>query len=211
MGRATIIRAENDAVKDMDNETKAEVSRSMNAARVRADTLMRADTLKAANAPGVTSPMGYFDPLRLSAKVPEGRLLFFREAELKHGRVCMLASLGIFVGEKYHPFFGGKFDEPSYNMLQETDLQTFWLAVFLAIGIIELPSLQSFNWAQGPNEWTVSTERTPGDLGLTPFRPPKTAKELLKLQNKELNNGRLAMVAAAGMIAQELVDGKKIF
>jgi hypothetical protein len=30
------------------------------------------------------------------------------------------------------------------------------------------------------------------------------------MQNKELNNGRLAMIATAGMIAQELVNGEKI-
>jgi hypothetical protein len=30
------------------------------------------------------------------------------------------------------------------------------------------------------------------------------------MQNRELNNGRLAMIAAAGMIAQELVTGEKL-
>jgi hypothetical protein len=30
-------------------------------------------------------------------------------------------------------------------------------------------------------------------------------------ENKELNNGRLAMIAVAGMVAQELVDGKAVF
>jgi hypothetical protein len=31
------------------------------------------------------------------------------------------------------------------------------------------------------------------------------------MQTKELQNGRLAMLAAAGFLAQELVDGKGIF
>jgi len=31
------------------------------------------------------------------------------------------------------------------------------------------------------------------------------------MQTKELNNGRLAMLAAAGMIAQEFVTGQKLF
>lgn len=31
------------------------------------------------------------------------------------------------------------------------------------------------------------------------------------MRNKELSHGRLAMFAISGMIAQELVDGQKIF
>jgi Chlorophyll A-B binding protein len=31
------------------------------------------------------------------------------------------------------------------------------------------------------------------------------------LQTKELNNGRLAMLGIAGIVAQELVTGEKIF
>jgi len=34
-----------------------------------------------------------FDPLKLSSKSPEW-VPFFREAELKHGRIAMLATLG---------------------------------------------------------------------------------------------------------------------
>merc|ERR1711933_82189 len=113
--RASIAEAENDAVKEMDDETKAEVARSMRA------VMVRAEQLKGTDLAGVTGPMGFFDPLGFSTKASDGRLFFFREAELKHGRVCMLASLGIFVAEQWHPFFGGKFDEPSINMLQETD------------------------------------------------------------------------------------------
>ena len=52
----------------------------------------------------------------------------------------------------------------------------------------------------------------PGDLGFDPMGlKPKGEAELLAMQNKELNNGRLAMIAAAGMIAQELATGKKLF
>jgi Chlorophyll A-B binding protein len=31
------------------------------------------------------------------------------------------------------------------------------------------------------------------------------------IQTKEINNGRLAMLAIAGIVAQELVTGEKIF
>ncbi len=40
---------------------------------------------------------GFFDPLRLSDSKDQATLDWYRAAELKHGRVCMLASLGIVV------------------------------------------------------------------------------------------------------------------
>mmetsp|Transcript_10876 Transcript_10876/g.32070 ORF Transcript_10876/g.32070 Transcript_10876/m.32070 type:complete len:100 (-) Transcript_10876:333-632(-) len=52
----------------------------------------------------------------------------------------------------------------------------------------------------------------PGDLGFDPMGlKPKGEAELLAMQNKELNNGRLAMLAIAGMTAQELVTGQQNF
>merc|ERR1719392_253486 len=42
---------------------------------------------------GVASFPGFFDPLGLSEGKGEERIMFYREAELKHGRVAMLAAL----------------------------------------------------------------------------------------------------------------------
>merc|ERR1712193_467433 len=63
----------------------------------------KAVTMKAQDMAGVTAPLGFFDPLGFTTDAPEGKLLFFRECEVKHGRVAMLASLGILVGEQFHP------------------------------------------------------------------------------------------------------------
>merc|ERR1719343_1000516 len=103
--------------------------------------IARAST-KAANTvsemPGIVAPLGFFDPLGFSTDCEEGKLLFYREVELKHGRVGMLASLGILVAEQFHPLFGGDIDVPAYVQFQSTPLQTFWPAVLFAVGYLEV-------------------------------------------------------------------------
>jgi len=99
---------------DMDSEDKATLK-----------TVAEAVTIRAREMAGVTAPMGFFDPLGFTTNINEGKLLFYREVELKHGRVCMLAALGILVGEQFHPLFGGDIDVPSYIAFQQTPLQSF--------------------------------------------------------------------------------------
>merc|ERR1712205_193766 len=101
---------------------------------------------------------------------------------------------------------------PSYIAFQETPLQTFWPAVVMVISIAEVFSVFSFNSPFGGEPWTIRSDHEPGNLGFDPMGlKPTDADELKEMQNKELNNGRLAMLAAAGMIAQEFVSGQKLF
>jgi len=160
---------------------------------------------------GVTGPLDFFDPLGFCTDCSEGKLCFYREVELKHGRVAMLASLGFIVGENFHPLFGGNIDVPSYLAFQQTPLQTFWPAVVAAIAIPEVFSVFSFNSPLGGEPWSVRSDRVSGDIGFDPLGlKPEDPKELKEMQTKELNNGRLAMIGAAGMIAQEFVSGTKL-
>jgi len=163
---------------------------------------------------GVTAPMNYFDPLGFSTTVDAGKLLFYREVELKHGRIAMLATLGILVGEQFHPLFGGDIDVPAAFAFQQTPLEAFWPAVVAAIAIPEIYSVFSFKKPslKGADQWTIREDHEPGNLGFDPLGlKPSDPNELKEMQTKELNNGRLAMIAAAGMIAQELATGQKIF
>mmetsp|Transcript_28232 Transcript_28232/g.52987 ORF Transcript_28232/g.52987 Transcript_28232/m.52987 type:complete len:233 (-) Transcript_28232:101-799(-) len=161
---------------------------------------------------GVSAPLGFFDPFGYSIGISEGKARFYREVEVKHGRVAMLAALGFLVGEQFHPLFGGDIDVPSYLAFQQTPLQTFWPAVVVAISILEVFSVFTFVSPAGGEPWAIRSDHEPGNLGFDPLGlKPAGAEELKEMQTKELNNGRLAMLAAAGMIAQEFVSGKKLF
>mmetsp|Transcript_77000 Transcript_77000/g.146525 ORF Transcript_77000/g.146525 Transcript_77000/m.146525 type:complete len:229 (-) Transcript_77000:227-913(-) len=161
---------------------------------------------------GITEPVGFFDPFGLSEGVSEGRLRFYREVELKHGRLGMLAALGFLVAEQYHPLFGGDIDVPSYLAFQQTPLEKFWALVVSAISVNEVYSVFTFNNPVGGEPWSIRSDHEPGNLLFDPLKlRPEDPEEWLAMQNKELNNGRLAMLAAAGMIAQELVTGNKLF
>jgi len=164
--------------------------------------------------PGITDPLGFFDPLGFCSQegTTEGKVRFYREVEVKHCRVAMLAALGFPLAEAFHPLFGGAVDVPSYVAFQQTPLQTFWPAVVFAIAIPEIFSVFSFQNPAGNQPWSIRTDHSPGDLGFDPAGlKPTDPAELKEMQTKELNNGRLAMVAIAGMVVQELVSGAKLF
>ena len=51
-----------------------------------------------------------------------------------------------------------------------------------------------------------------GNLGFDPLGlTPKDPKEFDLLRTKEINNGRLAMIGIAGIVAQELITSEKVF
>merc|ERR1719152_1000767 len=173
--------------------------------------------------PGITAPLGFFDPIGFCADdaerpATEGKIRFYREVELKHCRVAMLAALGFPIAEQFHPLFATD-DAPSFAAFQQTPLQTFWPAVVFVIAIPELFSVFSFvnpasrdDKGQPAQPWTIRLDHEPGDPGFDPLGlKPSDPAELLAMQNKELNNGRLAMIAIAGMIVQEGVTGEKLF
>merc|ERR1711966_191987 len=146
--------------------------------------------------PGVTEPLGFWDPLGFCSdeKLTEGKLKFYREVELKHGRVGMLAALGFVVGENFHPLFGGDIDAPAYLAFQQTPLQKFWPLVVFAIAIPEIGSWRTFETlaflsgadpasASAGSPWAIRADHTAGDLGFDPFGlKPKDPAEFKKMQ-----------------------------
>jgi light-harvesting complex I chlorophyll a/b binding protein 1 len=168
---------------------------------------------------GESAPFGFFDPLSLSAGKTDGEVKKIREAELKHGRVAMVAFLGIIVGENANPLFDGKISGPAIYQFQQADdlVSYFWVGVLFFIALIEGQNILN-GWeskSETNNRKSVVAELKEdyinGDLGFDPLGlTPTDSDEFDALRTKELNNGRLAMLGVAGIVAQELVNGKTI-
>jgi hypothetical protein len=167
-----------------------------------------------AGLPGSVAPLGQFDPLGFTKEMGVGPIKKLREAEVTHGRVGMLAVLGYLVGENFHPLFNGSITGPANSHLaQVQEVAPFFFAWL--VGSIMTAELGRANigW-KSPTEETFAlrTKYYPGDIGFDPFGlKPTDPKEFADIQTKELNNGRLAMIAAIGMIGQELVTQKALF
>jgi len=171
--------------------------------------------------PGITEPLGFFDPFECTSAegITEGKVRFYREVELKHGRVAMLASFGFLVAEQFHPLFGGSIDVPSYVAFQASPLQNLWPLVLFVISCTEVFSVFTFETPFGRGEdgklgdlWSIPATHEAGNLGFDPLGlKPTDPAELREMQTKELNNGRLAMIAIAGMVGQEAASAAKLF
>lgn len=124
---------------------------------------------------GVTAmpvPGGYFDPVGMmdSQIQVDAHYSHWKEVEIKHARVAMLAAVGFVVGEQFHPLFGGDIDVPSYLAFQQTPLQTFWPAVVAAIGFFEtftgIPAFETPVDKEPDTNWKIRADHIPGDAGL---------------------------------------------
>merc|ERR1711972_133196 len=159
--------------------------------------------------PGNIAPAGNWDPANLLEGTSKEEVYRWREAEITHGRVGMLASLGFLVQEFWHPLFtadGG----PAIEQIPKLP-PALWVAMTIGIGAAEALRIQA-GWANPyekmENVQALKPEYYPGDLGFDPLGlKPTDPTELRAMQEKELSHGRLAMLAAAGFMAQEAVTG----
>ena len=178
-------------------------------------TAMNAFTVD--NMPGALAPMGFFDPLGFAEKADEKTLKRYREAEVTHGRVAMLAVVGFFVGEAVEGssfLFDAQITGPASTHFEQ--VPDGWDALIVtAIGAAEAQRAQ-IGWvdpadASYDQPGLLRDDYYPGDINFDPLGlKPDDPEELDLMITKELQNGRLAMLAAAGFLAQEAVDGKGI-
>ena len=163
--------------------------------------------------PGAIAPLGFFDPLGFSNGKELVGVKRLREAEIMHGRVAMMATVGYLIGESTPTIAYGMDVHHTIANNQIPEIPgTVLFPFFLAINITEAIRAQ-IGWVEpglGPL-FTLRENYYPGDIRFDPLGlKPKGAEEFANMQAKELSNGRLAMIAAAGMCVQEQINGKGI-
>jgi light-harvesting complex I chlorophyll a/b binding protein 1 len=174
--------------------------------------------------PGVTDPFpNIFDPLNLLGTVGSSNtkireLRRWREAEVTHGRVAMLASLGWLTQEAIENWSGSPFPHvtgPALTHFQQVEAKgaIFWEPLVLAIGIAESYRVAvGWNDPTSANFYSLRDDYEPGNLGFDPLGLlPQDPQEKKDMQSKELNNGRLAMIAIVAFAVQEILEPKFVF
>merc|ERR1712194_575817 len=104
--------------------------------KLKGRNLPRVMEVSSVEIPGALPPTGFFDPLGLAEKATDETLLRYREAEVTHGRVAMLATVGFLVGEKVEGssfLFDASIKGPAITHLSQVPT-AFWLIFLIAIG-----------------------------------------------------------------------------
>ena len=144
-----------------------------------------------------------FDPLDLAN---EETFANYREAELKHGRVAMLAVIGNVVPDLYREQI-----VPHWKLSNSYDISF----QDVPCGLKALSVVPLFGWFQilvaiGFLETNVFVQKDikdmPGDYSIGYFGLRDKAKNERSLRS-ELENGRLAMIAFTGQVFAELATG----
>ncbi len=143
-----------------------------------------------------------WDPFKLSEGRSAETLSWYRAAELKHARICMLACLGLWTQPGLHlpdSVFDSTGGIGALKKLGEERPEAIFQIV-AAIAAVETFTL--FKDGQGEA----------GDLGWDPLElqmyfKMDDADNREAMQLKELKNGRLAMIGASAMLVQEGITG----
>jgi len=140
-----------------------------------------------------------FDPMRLSDIQTD--LRYARWAEIKHGRICMVALVGMLVQQAGIHFPGAAYTSTDiFGAIK----QVGWgvnIQVFLTIGIIE-----ASNFYKHYDEETIPGNIEWGSQVLTDLSP----EDQFWRQEQEVVHGRLAMIAFVGALVQTLIFDKPL-
>lgn len=149
-----------------------------------------------------------FDPLGFAKNQDD--LVKYREAEIKHARLAMLAAAGWPLSELFdrkiagvlglNPLVDGSDRAPSLlNGGLGKVSPVYWVVTLLAAAAIDVYGISRSK--------SNSPDYFPGNLGFDPLGLyPKDQAAQEDMQLKELKNGRLAMIAITAFAVQEAVS-----
>ena len=135
----------------------------------------------------------------------------YRDAELKHGRLAMLAAVAWPLQEYINPYLAAKLHLP--NLVAETGglspsvlnggleqgpIPGAVITFFFLVALVEAQGLR-IKKSDG-DDWL------PGDYGTLRIAE-KGTEQFYSLQEGEIWNGRIAMIAIAAYVAQEAISG----
>ena len=148
---------------------------------------------------GPTAPLENLDLFDQSVVAKGFQPVFLREAELKHGRLAMVASILLPLSEQFSDNLGINFFQ-NHPEFVELGLSFMFVSEFSSMirGWVN-PLVKPF---------ALKDDYQPGNFGLTFGVNDASLGEQL---DKELNNGRLAMIGILGMMVQELVTQQQLF
>jgi hypothetical protein len=151
------------------------------------------------NLVGSSAPLGFFDPFGFTRGASDAKLAKYRDSELKHGRVAMLAVLGWLTQERFHPLYDGKISGNPLKAFYETPTIAY-VQIVAFIGFLEW----QFQEASKGKGYTST-----GDFfGIASRIEDPNDPSWVDFQTRELNNGRLAMFAILGEITHAYITGK---
>eukprot|EP00408_Alexandrium_pacificum_P013907 CAMPEP_0171237172 /NCGR_PEP_ID=MMETSP0790-20130122/42834_1 /TAXON_ID=2925 /ORGANISM="Alexandrium catenella, Strain OF101" /LENGTH=468 /DNA_ID=CAMNT_0011703525 /DNA_START=47 /DNA_END=1453 /DNA_ORIENTATION=- len=152
---------------------------------------------------GVQSPVGFWDPVGLSADGDQAAFRRRRISELKHGRISMLAAIGYIIPESYRfpgylsPSQDLKFEDMPHGLAAISKVPVFGIAQwFIFIGFIERTFFKE-DPARLPGDYANA-----GVLGFPDGSTISDPEEKTRRLNSELANGRLAMTAILALFFQ---------
>jgi len=136
---------------------------------------------------GVIKPTGFWDPCGLSENIDQATFDQYRTAELKHGRVAMLCTVGYVVPEFY------RFPGEIASGIKFADIPN---------GVAAIDAIPPLGWFQ--IAFLVGAVDYWGFLGDFDIgKPSLSPAKLADFQLKELQHGRIAMLATMELLRHD--------
>jgi len=158
------------------------------------------------NAVGQTAPLGYWDPIGFTQDGDKDKFDTYQLFEITHGRVSMLAVTGYLITGPLGVRFPGAenvpagFSKPIATLLETKSGQNIllqMLAFFTVASIIN----RDAEWLDNKAEHVGDFRNGSFDVGWNSFSP----EEKIEQRNKEINNGRAAMMGILGLYVHEMM------